>query len=83
VAGGSGTLFNRYLTAPASAGRGWVRAKTGTLSDQNVNTLAGVVLDADGRVLVFALMSGGAAGPTAADTLDGMAAALHGCGCTG
>jgi D-alanyl-D-alanine carboxypeptidase/D-alanyl-D-alanine-endopeptidase (penicillin-binding protein 4) len=83
VAGGSGTLFDRYLTAPASAGRGWVRAKTGTLSDQNVNTLAGVVLDADGRVLVFALMSGGAAGPTAADTLDGMAAALHGCGCTG
>ncbi|MBO0841263.1 MAG: D-alanyl-D-alanine carboxypeptidase/D-alanyl-D-alanine-endopeptidase, partial [Sciscionella sp.] len=57
VAGGTGTLSSRYHDAQSGAGKGWVRAKTGTLS--NVNTLAGVVLDADNRVLVFALMSNG------------------------
>jgi D-alanyl-D-alanine carboxypeptidase/D-alanyl-D-alanine-endopeptidase (penicillin-binding protein 4) len=58
VAGGSGTLEPRFVPGTASAtGRGWVRAKTGTLS--GVNALAGVVLDADGRILVFALMTGG------------------------
>src|SRR5207247_428660 len=57
VAGGSGTLADRYKDPNSTAGRGLVRAKTGTLS--GVNTLAGVVLDADGRVLVFALMSNG------------------------
>ncbi|WP_165777672.1 D-alanyl-D-alanine carboxypeptidase/D-alanyl-D-alanine-endopeptidase [Amycolatopsis antarctica] len=79
VAGGSGTLAGRYTAAPADTGKGWVRAKTGTLS--GVNTLAGIVLDADGRPLVFALMSAGSdLGPGQA-ALDGVAAALRGCGC--
>ena len=43
---------------PAAGGRGWVRAKTGTLT--GANALAGVVGTVDGRVLVFALMSNGA-----------------------
>ncbi|WP_460444097.1 D-alanyl-D-alanine carboxypeptidase/D-alanyl-D-alanine endopeptidase, partial [Amycolatopsis cihanbeyliensis] len=78
VAGASGTLAGRY-DGPAEKGKGWVRAKTGTLSE--VNTLAGVVLDADGRVLVFALMSGGSALRPAQAALDEVAAALRECGC--
>lgn len=78
VAGGSGTLDDRYLTAEASAGKGYVRAKTGTLS--GVNSLAGVVLNQDGRVLVFALMTGNT-DSSARPALDAIAATLRGCGC--
>lgn len=78
VAGGSGTLAGRY-DGSAKPARGWVRAKTGTLS--RVNTLAGVVLDADGKVLVFALMSSGTNPAEARPALDAVAAALRGCGC--
>lgn len=79
VAGGSGTLADRYNTAASSAGKGWVRAKTGTLS--GVNTLAGLVLDADGRVLVFAMMSNGSDINAARPALDVVTATLRGCGC--
>lgn len=79
VAGGSGTLAHRYTDGPATDGKGWVRAKTGTLD--GVNTLAGVVLDADGRVLVFALMSAGGDIVPARAALDEVAAQLRGCGC--
>ncbi|GAA5164805.1 D-alanyl-D-alanine carboxypeptidase/D-alanyl-D-alanine endopeptidase [Amycolatopsis dongchuanensis] len=79
VAGGSGTLESRYQDAASSPGKGWVRAKTGTLS--GVSTLAGLVLDADGRVLVFALMSNGSNITAARPALDAVAAALRGCGC--
>lgn len=80
VAGGSGTLATRYEQWGAG-GRGWVRAKTGTLT--SVNTLAGVVVDADGRLLVFAFMS---LSPEQNNSLvrgalDEMAAALRTCGC--
>ena len=58
-----------------------VRAKTGTLA--GVNTLAGVVVDADGRLLAFAFM---ASHPTRRDAagrplVDRAAAILAGCGC--
>jgi D-alanyl-D-alanine carboxypeptidase/D-alanyl-D-alanine-endopeptidase (penicillin-binding protein 4) len=79
VAGGSGTLSDRYNDAASSAGRGWVRAKTGTLD--GVNTLAGVVQDADGKVLAFALMSNGSQIEQGRAALDVVAAALRGCGC--
>lgn len=79
VAGGSGTLAGRYAERGV-AGRGWVRAKTGTLT--SVNSLAGVVLDVDGRVLVFAFMSlSGDDTPKVRGALDEMAAALRTCGC--
>jgi serine-type D-Ala-D-Ala carboxypeptidase/endopeptidase (penicillin-binding protein 4) len=86
VAAWSGTLESRFVTGSASAaGAGVIRAKTGTLT--SVSTLAGVVHDADGRVLVFALMADQVAagtGPTAAAeaALDRVAAALAGCGCS-
>jgi D-alanyl-D-alanine carboxypeptidase/D-alanyl-D-alanine-endopeptidase (penicillin-binding protein 4) len=81
VAGGSGTLADRYRDpAGASArGRGWVRAKTGTLT--GVNSLAGTVLDSDGRMLVFALLSNGPNPASVRPRLDALAAQLRSCGC--
>jgi serine-type D-Ala-D-Ala carboxypeptidase/endopeptidase (penicillin-binding protein 4) len=80
VAGGDGTLDDRFAPDDDSAaGRGVVRAKTGTLTD--VSSLAGVVSDADGRLLVFALMSNGASPATVRPKLDDIAAKLSGCGC--
>jgi len=81
VAGGSGTLAGRY-GGNASDGKGWVRAKTGTLT--GVNALAGMVVDVDGRVLVFAFMSASNRNPETEvrPGLDAIAAALRGCGCS-
>jgi D-alanyl-D-alanine carboxypeptidase len=80
VAGGSGTLQQRFPAGtPSASGRGWVRAKTGTLS--GVNSLAGVALDADGRLLVFSLMTSGTDANAARPALDNVAAALRACGC--
>jgi D-alanyl-D-alanine carboxypeptidase/D-alanyl-D-alanine-endopeptidase (penicillin-binding protein 4) len=75
VAGGDGTLDDRFT----GVGRGVVRAKTGTLT--GVSSLAGVVTDADGRLLVFALMSSGTSPADARPRLDALAGALSGCGC--
>ncbi|MEV6317309.1 D-alanyl-D-alanine carboxypeptidase/D-alanyl-D-alanine-endopeptidase [Streptomyces sp. NPDC051776] len=78
VAGFSGTLRSRYADAPA--GTGMVRAKTGTLT--GVNTLAGTVVDADGRLLAFAFMTSDAAdGKAAQSVLDHLASAVANCGC--
>ncbi|SHK69786.1 D-alanyl-D-alanine carboxypeptidase / D-alanyl-D-alanine-endopeptidase (penicillin-binding protein 4) [Pseudonocardia thermophila] len=80
VAGGDGTLATRFGPGERSAdGRGVVRAKTGTLTD--VSSLAGVVTDADGRLLVFALMSNGGSPAAVRPRLDDLAAALAECGC--
>lgn len=80
VAGGGGTLADRYVPGtPSADGRGWVRAKTGTLTA--ANALAGVVNTADGRTLVFSFMSNGVDPGTARPRLDALAAALHDCGC--
>ncbi|MBB4968893.1 D-alanyl-D-alanine carboxypeptidase/D-alanyl-D-alanine endopeptidase [Saccharothrix violaceirubra] len=78
VAGGSGTLAGRY---GESIGKGWLRAKTGTLT--GVNSLAGVVVDKDGRLLVFAFMSLSTL-PNAdvRQALDVLAASLRSCGCS-
>ncbi|HEV7451435.1 MAG TPA: D-alanyl-D-alanine carboxypeptidase/D-alanyl-D-alanine-endopeptidase [Pseudonocardiaceae bacterium] len=78
VAGSSGTLADRY-DGPTADGRGWVRAKTGTLT--GVNSLAGTVLDAEGRVLVFALLSNGPDPVSVRPRLDALAAQLRSCGC--
>jgi serine-type D-Ala-D-Ala carboxypeptidase/endopeptidase (penicillin-binding protein 4) len=78
VAGSSGTLAGRYA-GPTAGGRGWVRAKTGTLT--GVNSLAGTVLDAEGRVLVFALLSNGPNPVAVRPKLDALAATLRSCGC--
>ena len=80
VAGGDGTLEDRFAPGEgASAGRGVVRAKTGTLT--TASSLAGVVVDADQRLLVFAFMSNGALPARARPRLDDLATGLSRCGC--
>jgi D-alanyl-D-alanine carboxypeptidase/D-alanyl-D-alanine-endopeptidase (penicillin-binding protein 4) len=79
VAAWSGTLAGRYA-GPDKAGAGVVRAKTGSLS--GTTTLAGLVVDADGRLLAFAMMAEGTGDEGAAnEALDKVAVALAGCGC--
>lgn len=78
VAGFTGTLGDRY--PDAARGAGLVRAKTGTLT--GVNTLAGTVVDADGRQLVFAFMTTGTTDRQGAQAaLDKLASSLANCGC--
>lgn len=80
VAGFSGTLAGRYTGPEAAAGTGVVRAKTGTLT--GVNTLAGTVVSADGRLLAFSFLASATTDPTAAQsTLDRLASTLADCGC--
>ncbi|NBE51268.1 D-alanyl-D-alanine carboxypeptidase/D-alanyl-D-alanine endopeptidase [Streptomyces boluensis] len=81
VAGFTGTLRSRYAAGGATApGTGLVRAKTGTLT--GVNTLAGTVVDADGRLLVFAFTGSGTGDAKAAQsTLDRLASTVANCGC--
>lgn len=85
VAAWSGTLESRYVsTAAGKVGAGVVRAKTGTLAA--VSSLAGIVHDVDGRLLVFALVAdqvpaGETATHAAEAALDRVASTLATCGC--
>ena len=82
VAGLTGTLADRFVDADTREGAGVVRAKTGTLI--RVSTLAGTVVDADGRLLAFAFMSDQTSDVDASRAaLDRAAAALAACGCRG
>jgi D-alanyl-D-alanine carboxypeptidase/D-alanyl-D-alanine-endopeptidase (penicillin-binding protein 4) len=82
VAGLTGTLADRFASAATRPGRGFVHAKTGTLT--GVVGLAGTVLDADGRVLVFAMLDDDVRSiPSTRETIDVIASRLAGCGCSG
>jgi D-alanyl-D-alanine carboxypeptidase/D-alanyl-D-alanine-endopeptidase (penicillin-binding protein 4) len=78
IAGGSGTLSDRFVDDQTADAAGWLRAKTGSLTA--INTLAGIVTDVGGRVLTFSLMSNNA-GPTGRTAIDALAATLRSCGC--
>jgi D-alanyl-D-alanine carboxypeptidase/D-alanyl-D-alanine-endopeptidase (penicillin-binding protein 4) len=81
VAGYSGTLVHRFTSRLTAVGAGVVRAKTGTL--RRVNTLAGITVDADGRLLAFAFMADHRTVKlgSAADLVDRAASTLAACGC--
>jgi len=84
VAGFSGSLADRFADGDP-AGRGRVRAKTGTLT--GVHALAGVAEDVDGDLMLVVLVADKVPteDPEAADdaraALDRVAAALAGCHC--
>lgn len=78
VAGATGTLSDRYASGDR-VGAGWVRAKTGTLSV--ASALTGYVVDVDGRVLTFALMSNDRPPEVSRPALDAVAGTLRLCGC--
>jgi D-alanyl-D-alanine carboxypeptidase/D-alanyl-D-alanine-endopeptidase (penicillin-binding protein 4) len=78
VAGATGTLSDRYASGDRT-GAGWVRAKTGTLSA--ASALAGYVVDVDGRILTFALMSNDRPPDVSRPALDAVASTLRMCGC--
>lgn len=81
IAGLTGTLASRFSSSATKAGRGFVHAKTGTLT--GVTSLAGTVLDADGRTLVFAMIDDKVRSiARVRDTMDTVASRLAGCGCT-
>jgi D-alanyl-D-alanine carboxypeptidase/D-alanyl-D-alanine-endopeptidase (penicillin-binding protein 4) len=82
VAAFSGTLADRFGGATPGPGAGFVRAKTGTLT--GVSSLAGVVEDADGRLLVFAVLADAVPATgngSARVALDRIGATLAACGC--
>jgi D-alanyl-D-alanine carboxypeptidase/D-alanyl-D-alanine-endopeptidase (penicillin-binding protein 4) len=80
IAAVSGTLLKRFSGRGQRAATGVVRAKTGTLI--GVSSLAGTVVDADGRLLVFAAMADKVRLTTSARVaLDKFATALAACGC--
>jgi len=81
IAGFTGTLADRFTSTRQAAAAGFVRAKTGTLSD--VVTLAGIVPDIDGRVLVFVVLANDVPSIGAARAVvDQIATRLRNCGCT-
>lgn len=80
VGGVTGTLYDRFDDARERAGRGVVRAKTGSLRD--VSTLAGYLITADGSPLAFAVMANEVTRPLATrDWIDTTVAAWSACGC--
>lgn len=84
VAAWNGTLFDRFVVPKTEAGRGVVRAKTGTLT--GVGALTGTLVDNSGRLLVFTVIADQAppgAGLETRAALDRVATALVTCACSG
>ncbi len=81
VAGWDGTLVEEdRFTGAAGIAAGAVRAKTGSLT--GVTGMAGLVTDADGRLLVFGFVADRApAESTSRAAIDNLVAVLVRCGC--
>ena len=72
IAGGDGTLYDRYVDLP---GKGWVRAKTGTLT--GTSALVGTVTSKVGNVYTFAMISNDSDILKAREKLDEFASTLR------
>lgn len=72
LAGGEGTLYERYHDSSA---RGFVRAKTGTLT--GTSALTGTAQGQSGRVYAFAFLVNDGEVTSARQAQDALAAALH------
>lgn len=81
VAAATGTLALRFEARGDRPAAGVVRAKTGTLT--GVHSLAGTVVDRDGRLLLFAVLAGGKNSWAAREILDDVGVRLASCGCRG
>lgn len=82
VSGVIGTLDRRFGVAQTKPGRGFVRAKTGTLN--GVTSLSGLVVTADGGAAFFSVMADGVPagqGWNAEIVLDTVFANLAACNC--
>jgi D-alanyl-D-alanine carboxypeptidase/D-alanyl-D-alanine-endopeptidase (penicillin-binding protein 4) len=83
VAGFSGSLIERFAGAGTTAGSGYVRAKTGTLT--GIHSLAGLVRDRTGTLLALVVATDSAVPSKPLDAraaLDRAASAIAGCGCS-
>jgi serine-type D-Ala-D-Ala carboxypeptidase/endopeptidase (penicillin-binding protein 4) len=80
VAGVEGSLRIRFFDDQSLAGRGVVRAKTGTL--RKVHSLAGMVRTVDGSLVTFAFLINNPKNDYAANVwLDRVSTAISRCGC--
>lgn len=79
VAGFDGSLAARFSAAAARPARGTATGKTGTLT--GTSTLAGLVVDRDGQLLTYAMMTNDISVWTASPAIDQVVGRIAGCRC--
>lgn len=81
VAGFDGSLARRFTDPQSVWARGTVTGKTGTLT--GTSTLAGLVIDRDGQLLTYAVMTNRVNAWEASRDIDNVLGAVAGCRCSG